>query len=356
MKATISGFLFSLMTLFVLVVSCQNDSETNNSTNESPRIKKYSKVLLPKTSGKYVIGDNISFELESEKTIDSIIFEYLNEQVKFTQSKFDWSSVNARTGTQRLKLTAYMDGNTEVHYPKLKFLSDITPEKYTYRIINTYPHNPNHYTQGLFFKEDTLFESTGPGPLRESKLAKVDLKTGNIYQSTFLQNQYFGEGSTYWKDKIVMLTWISQTGFVFDFNLQQTRTFNYSHEGWGITTIGDTLYVSDGTETIHLLNPNDFSEFDKLQVYNNEGKVLSLNELETINGLIYANVYQEYYIVVIDPASGKVLRKIDLTGILDGLETGDEDVLNGIAYNPSDKKIYVTGKLWPKIFEVQFTK
>lgn len=352
--------LIKLLAIVLLIgfLGCDAEKESE-STTDTPRIKKYSKIALPKSDATFHLGDSVPFDIESEATIDSVQMEYEGEIETFQSGEFTWNAQNAKTGVQKLKLTVYSDEGSETHYPRVKFLSDKAPEQLTYRIVRTLPHDRSAYTQGLFFKEDTLFESTGPyleynGPKVQSRIKKVDLNTGEAYEVTPIETQYFGEGSTNWRDKIFMLTWTSQIGFVFDENLNQVDNFRYTHEGWGMTTKGDTLIVSDGTETLHLIDPRDFSEIGKLQVYTNKSKVLNINELEMIDGLLYANIYQEEQIAVIDPNTGEVLREIAMGGLLSEADAENTDVLNGIAHNPLNGKTYVTGKLWPKLFEVEF--
>lgn len=346
--------------LLVVLAGCDREKESEGSTStNTPRIKKMSKLVTPKSNTTYKLGDSISFALKSEKAIDSVQVEFEGQVNTFSEPTFTWSTDKGKTGIQKLKLTVFSAGETDTHYPRVKFLSDVTPEQYTYKVIRPLPHDKSAYTQGLFFKDDTLYESTGPyleynGPKVQSRIKKVNLNTAEAYTTTPVDPQYFGEGSAYWQDKIFMLTWTSQVGFIFDEKLREISTFRYTHEGWGMTTLGDTLIVSDGTETLHLIDPRDFSELGKLQVYTNKSRVLDLNELEVIDGLIYANIYPEETIVVIDPNSGKVLREIDMSGLLSNAEADQADVLNGIAYNPKSGKTYVTGKLWPKMFEVQF--
>lgn len=352
-----SSYILALISAGVLTLAnCHNEADSGDkSETETPRIKNYSKLTSPKRSAAFKIGDPVPFEVASEKVVDSVTVEYRNESTTYPESSFAWTSSQARTGNQRLKLTVYLEGTTETHYPRLKFLSDVTPEAYTYQVVESYPHSTDAYTQGLFFKADTLFESTGSRG--KSRLMKVNHRNGEIYKSINLESQYFGEGSTYWKDRIYMLTWTSQIGFIFDTNLNQTGTFRFAFaEGWGMATFGDTLIISDGTEKLHFLNPNDLSEFDQLEVYDHEDRVVNLNELEVIDDLIYANVYQEERIVVIDPNTGKIIQEIDLSGLLTQSESSEADVLNGIAYNPKDGKVYVTGKLWPRLFQVSFVK
>lgn len=336
----------------ILIISCNAEKETSDAAKESPRIKKHSKLVSPKVNEDFVLGDTVDFIIESALTVDSILLDYDGEVTVYTEKRFAWIAKNTRTGHQKLRLSVFAEGQSEAHYPKIRFFSDVEPEAYTYEVVSTLPHSETAYTQGLFFMDDTLMESTGRP--RMSTLSKVNLATGEPYQSVSLPGQHFGEGSTYWQDKIIQLTWTSQEGFVYNRNLEQTDNFHYSHEGWGITTLGDTLVVSDGTEVLHLLDPRDFSEIGRLEVYDEQKKIINLNELEIIDGLIYANVWLDDLIVVIDPTSGKVLRSINMSGLMELFESEEADTFNGIAYKPSTGQVFVTGKLWPKLFEVVF--
>lgn len=224
---------------------------------------------------------------------------------------------------------------------------------YTYKIINSNPHDPDAFTQGLVYENNTLYESTGLNG--KSSLRKVDLETGKILQIRNLPSKYFGEGVTVFENKIIQLTWKSKIGFVYDkdsFDLLQT--FNYTTEGWGITHDGTRLIMSDGTDTIYFLDPETFKVIGEIKVFDETGPVTRLNELEYIQGEIYANVWQTDYIVRISPQTGEVIGRIDLRGLL-GMEeiSSGANVLNGIAYDSENDRLFVTGKLWPKLFEIE---
>ncbi len=347
-----------LITLFVL--TCCNDGreKPNETKNKSPRIPRNTSVLSPSPNKMLTIGETVEFKISSKKEIDSILFDDDHKEIIFKTDSFSWESENAVTGEKRFKVTVFFNGKSESHFPRVRFLSDVTPETLSYRVIEKFPHDTEAYTQGLFFLDDMLYESTGRKG--RSSIRKVNLKTGEKIKQVNIDSDYFGEGSTVWEDKIIMLTYRSNVGFVYDTDLNETGKFNYDHEGWGATTLGDTLIISDGTEVLHLLDPRDYSEIGKLEVYNDEGPVKSLNELEVIEGLIYANIYTEDNIAVIDPQTGKVLQIIDLSGLLSDSEKSGLDevneVLNGIAYHKSSGNIYVTGKDWPFLFQVQFLK
>jgi glutamine cyclotransferase len=222
-----------------------------------------------------------------------------------------------------------------------------------YRIVNTYPHDPKAFTQGLVFADDLIYEGTG---LRgQSSLRKVDLKTGNILQIRQLSAQFFGEGITSYGNRIIQLTWRARVGFVYDRQtFQLLDTFNYPTEGWGITHDGRSFIMSDGTSTLYLLDPQTFQEVGRLEVHTRDGPVSRLNELEYVEGEIYANVWKTDRIARISPETGEVVGWIDLEGLLRPEDRNRRiDVLNGIAYDVQNDRLFVTGKLWPTLFEIE---
>jgi len=227
---------------------------------------------------------------------------------------------------------------------------------YGYRIINTYPHNRGAFTQGLIYDGGYLYEGTGS--LGDgSSLRKVALETGRVLQIQPLSGRYFGEGITLWQDNLIQLTWQSHVGFVYDKeSFRQLRSFNYPQEireGWGITHDGTRLMMSDGTPTIHFLNPETFERIGCIRVHDRGEPVPCLNELEYIKGEVFANVWRTNYIVRFSPETGQVLGWIDLAGLLSPEDARGVDVLNGIAYDAEHERLFVTGKLWPKLFEIQ---
>ena len=227
------------------------------------------------------------------------------------------------------------------------------PISYSYRIVNTYPHDENAFTQGLLFDDGVLYESTGL--YGGSSLRRVELETGKILQSYALPIQYFGEGITLFEDKIIQLTWLDNKGFVYDkqsFALLQE--FSYSTEGWGITSDGNRLIMSDGTSTLYFLDPVTFQKIGQVEVTDN-GPVERLNELEYINGKVYANVWEEEKIAIINPQTGQVEGWINLSGIQNAENQNPLNVLNGIAYDAKEDRLFVTGKNWPQLFEIKLT-
>jgi glutamine cyclotransferase len=228
---------------------------------------------------------------------------------------------------------------------------------YGYKILKTYPHDPKAFTQGLvYYKDDILYEGTGMWG--ESSLRKVDLKTGQVLQIHTLPGDIFGEGITLWGDKIIQLTWQHRKGFVYDretFTL--LREFSYPTEGWGITHDGTRLIMSDGSATLFVWDPETLQEIGRIEVRDDKGPVVRLNELEYIRGLIYANVWQTDRIAIIRPDDGRVVGWIDLSGLLAPEDRHARvDVLNGIAYDAEGDRLFVTGKYWPKLFQIQLIK
>jgi glutamine cyclotransferase len=224
---------------------------------------------------------------------------------------------------------------------------------YTYNVVNTYPHDRNAFTQGLVFEDGVLYEGTGG--FGHSTLRRVELETGVVLQIRELSDQFFGEGIAIYEDKIIQLTWQSNIGFVYDKDsFELLQEFNYSTEGWGITHDGERLIMSDGTSTLHFLDPQTFEEIGQLEVYDNDGPVARLNELEYIQGEIYANVWQTDRVARIAPETGRVIGWVELGGLLTTEDLSEPvDVLNGIAYDAEVDRLFVTGKLWPKLFEIE---
>jgi glutamine cyclotransferase len=224
---------------------------------------------------------------------------------------------------------------------------------YTYKIINSYPHDLDSFTQGLVYENGFFYE--GSGLYGKSSLRRVNYNTGEILQIHNLSSEYFGEGITIFDDQIIQLTWKSKIGFVYDKDsFEQSGTFTYTTEGWGVTHDGEHLIMSDGTSNIYYLDPVTFQEEKRIVVKDNNTHVTKLNELEYINGEIYANVWLTNNIVIIEPDTGNVSGWIDLEGLIDhNNQTQNIDVLNGIAYDEENERLFVTGKLWSKIFEIE---
>jgi glutamine cyclotransferase len=228
----------------------------------------------------------------------------------------------------------------------------LEPLNYTYRVVNVYPHDADAFTQGLVFDDGVMYEGTGL--YGESSLRRVDLESGEVLQSYNMSDEFFGEGIAVVDDKIVQLTWRSNVGFVYDkhsFDLLQE--FSYPTEGWGVTYDGSRLIMSDGSANLYFLDPVSFERIGQIEVRDVEaGPVARLNELECVEGYVYANIWYDERIAVIDPGDGRVVGWVDLGGLRDLAGPG-ADVLNGIAYDVEGGRLFVTGKRWSKLFEIE---
>jgi glutamine cyclotransferase len=234
--------------------------------------------------------------------------------------------------------------------------ADGGPPVYGYKIVKAYPHDPEAYTQGLIYRDGFLYESTGRNG--RSTVRKVKLETGEVLQQKRLDPKYFAEGLTDWNGRLIQLTWRSNLGFVYDaatFKLE--KTFLFVGEGWGLTDDGKRLIMSDGSDTLRFLDAATFQERGRLSVRDGSLPVRNLNELEFVGGEIYANIWHTDRIARISPESGRIVGWIDLTGLLPKVyQLEPEGVLNGIAYDAAGDRLFVTGKLWPKLFEIEIER
>ena len=312
---------------------------------------------------KIAFGDDINIgisvklkdgELKETKIFVDSVLVTANPVTEFTYTIKKFENIGKHT----LKVVATKtDGVEGIYFKTFEVLSDIAPEKYGYEIVKSLIHNEFFFTQGLEIHNGYLYESTGENA--KSAIYKVNLQTGKVLQSVKLADLYFGEGITIFNNRIFQLTYKTKIGFIYELEtLAVIDSFRYaSTEGWGLTNNGKHLIMSDGTNILTYLDPVSYKPVKKVQVYDDKNPVLYLNELEYSDGYIYANVYTTNLIVKIDPETGKVFSKIDLDGILTMINTTKQvDVLNGIAIDPVTKKMYVTGKFYPKLFEIKLVK
>lgn len=324
----------------------------------SPRIRKDTKVITPKQNQKFTLGEGTSFEIKAtDVSIDSIRVEFDSELLTFTEAKFEIPVTSEKVGSKRFKTTVFFNGKKETHSTKVIYLPSSAPEEYSYEIVNTYPHDKEDYTQGLLITDGYLFESTGQNGT--SRLEKKVIETGETIQQINLSDDFFGEGLALVEDQFYQITYTSGACFVYNQDFEKVNSFSYKGEGWGLCEYMGNLLMTNRTEKIAVRNPKTFSIIDEIEVYDNNGKIDSVNELEIIDGMIYSNVYLEEYILVIDPNTGAVVKKIDMSNLLTESEAAEIDVnggsvLNGIAYDSEKDRIFVTGKLWPKLYEVKF--
>ncbi len=222
-------------------------------------------------------------------------------------------------------------------------------------VLREIPHDPTAYTQGLLWRDGALYESTGQ--YGSSRLSRIDPHTGAVEQQVFIAPTFFGEGLAQVGDELLMLTWQAERGLVFDIDtFEQTRAFRYRGQGWGLCHDDERLIMSNGSETLTFRDPATFEEIGAVRVTLRGHPLDQLNELECVGALVYANVYQDDYLVIIDPSTGRVTHQIDAADLLTPQESRSVDVLNGVAYDPDGDTFYITGKLWPKMFEVRFVE
>ena len=344
-----------VLCVFVIFFSCSNKS------NKRPR-KPVSSIQIQPSKNQYVFGDKITAQVETklkDGEIKSIELAYENQVLKeTTELDFTVNSIELnKLGNNRLVVNAEKTDELKNSRSKtLTVLSDVEPQQLIYRVINNYPHSKTSYTQGLEYYNGYLYEGTGENG--HSKLMKIDLLSGKPLQSIDLDDKYFGEGITILNDKIYQLTYHAQIGFVYTLEtFEKVDSFRFaSAQGWGLTNDGTYLIMSDGTNVLTWLDPTDFSVVKTLQVANDKGLMTNLNELEYVDGFIYANIYTTDIIAKIDLNTGKVLEQINMAGLVNLYHReGDRiDYLNGIAYDKKNKRMFVTGKLYPKLFQVEF--
>ena len=341
MKTSINVLCLTFLVFILFSCGNSNNRKSNN--------------FLLETNAKnntLVLGETLDLTLKNPKNFNIISISY---SVDDNPIEVPFSTKDLKLGAHKLTATINYDENSESVSLKFFVLNNENPKIYTYKIINQYPHDITSYTQGLEFHNGELYESTGQ--YGESKLRKVNYKTGDVLKNINLSKDYFGEGLTILSKNIYQLTWKENTGFVYDLEtFEKTGSFKYgqSKEGWGLCNDGNVIYKSDGTEDIWVLNPQSQAEESHIQAYHNRGKVVGLNELEWINGKIFANRFQLNGVAIINPINGAVEGVIDFSPLKE-LVTQHQglDVLNGIAYNPDTKTIFVTGKRWDKLFEVE---
>jgi glutamine cyclotransferase len=367
MKYIIS--LFSMLSL-TWIISCSGKPGKTNDNKESfipveeEALSNLITMRLPAENTEFKLGDAVKVLLAQDnrgEPPDSITIFFDGKKItSLAPGAWEYTipaSYTVTTGRKSLKVSAYRRGKARTTITRFMIvLSDKAPVRYGYRIINSYPHERDAFTQGLFYCNGSLYEGTGQET--GSSLREVELTTGKVIRQLNLEPPLFGEGITLYKDRIFQVTWRSNVGFVYDrATFNQINKIYYQTEGWGLTTINDQIVMSDGSNILYFLEPEMFTVVSRLEVYDNEKKADQLNELEYINGEIWANMWMTDLIARIDPLTGRVTGYIDLKGILKDTETdAGINVLNGIAYDKEGNRIFVTGKNWPELFEIKITE
>ena len=316
--------------------------------------------VSPESGQRIAYGEQIKLKLNfPNPSLDSVVYSVDGEAF---MTKKDTSSILFDTkkfgfGDRSLSAKVYASGKEDIAYSNVIVLPP-NAKNYGFEIVNSYPHDTKAYTQGLQYSDGVLYETTGKPQLEGvvTSLRKVNLNTGEVLKIEIPKEDFFGEGMTIVGDKIVFLTWENGKGFFYDkSSFKQLGTFNYenSKQGWGITYDGEKMIKSDGTNRLYFLNANTGKEEGYIGVFDENGPVDLLNELEYIDGKVYANIYGKDVIVIIDPTTGAVEGRINLVGLYTEGRMPNDNELNGIAYDMQAKRLFITGKLWPKLYEIK---
>ncbi|MGB5314892.1 MAG: glutaminyl-peptide cyclotransferase [Robiginitalea sp.] len=330
-----------------LVLSC---GETDLSRNFSLELEKGAKKIQQYQS--------VGVQLKNREglPLDSVVYFLEGQPVTLTDGKLTMAT--PILGTKHLQAHVFSEGQKAIIEAEILVLAKETPALYTYEILNSYPHDPKAFTQGLEFFKDTLYESTGRRGA--STLRKVDFLTGEVLTDVALDKQFFGEGLTVLNDTVYMLTWQSGTGFMFDAQtLRKLGSFEYgeSEEGWGLANDGVQIFKSDGTQRIWTLDPGTLQETGFVETVTDKSVFNKANELEYVDGKLYANVWQKESMMIIDATSGAIEGVVNFGGLKEKVgQHPDLDVFNGVAYHPGRKSFFVTGKNWDTLFEVRIFK
>ena len=355
-------YIFFIICLFCTACCSCNRSGNSTKTNKpAPRRQKAQiAIVSPSNNDKQPLGATVSLSVKARdgaETVDSLRWLVNGKWLKTTKGEdTEWNTSEQTTGTHRIEAVAYYSSGTrDMVSASVILLAPQAPKQYTYKVIQVYPHDTKAYTQGLLFDDGFLYESTGLKG--ESTLRKVNLQTGEPVQVINLPSDVFGEGLALVDGKLIQITWQDKVAFVYDkddFKLLNRINYNI-REGWGLTYDGTHLLMTDGTATLYFLDKDYLTEVRRIEVCDNKGAIDQLNELEYINGELWANVYYTDDIIRIDPKTGTVSGRINLSGLLkdSDIKPSETNVLNGIAYDEKTGKIYVTGKNWPKLFEIQ---
>jgi len=353
--------ILAFLTLGVILTACDGDkkNENNSLSIDSSKLKQT-----------YYINESLSIEVKNPNNIEVDSVVYFSNELKIGSQKdfkpFNYAFKNDKFGRKKIKAIAYSKGNQTETSIDVNLLSNVHPQILKYNVINTYPHDIKAYTQGLEFYNDFLYESTGNGEgvgtrtKGKSSVRKVNPQTGEVIKINELPDEIFGEGATILNNKLYQLTYLNNEAYVYNLeSLEKEQTLPYFKEmqGWGLTNDGTNLYMTDGSDKIYKIDPITFQMIDYVVVSTPNGTIPSVNELEWVNGKIFANFYGQEAIAVINPENGIVEGVIDLSSLRNNVtKHADLDVLNGIAYNKKTDSYFVTGKNWDKMFEIRISK
>lgn len=342
----------SFTSLIVGIVCLSSCNQERKSEGTQVPEGKTATALLPKA--RYVVGD--SLPLSFAKSVSKIDVKFDGSAISVEQNVTDTlklNTVDKKTGWHQLIVKGSTKDKVEfTDTLRVELISDIEPVEIKYTVLESYPHQVTSFTEGLEFYKGNLYEGTGQNG--GSKLMKVDLKTGSSIKEIPLELKYFGEGITIVNDNIYQLTWQSGVCFRYDMNFKLNKTFTYYTQGWGMTHDNKTLIMSDGSSKIYFYN-TEMEKTGEIDVYDQTGPVRNLNELEFVDGYIFANIFESTKIVKIDPKTGKIVGFMNMKPMVPAAVNVTKDVLNGIAHQPFENALYVTGKNWPLLFKIKLT-
>ncbi len=353
-------YIFILVVLCALVLIPIAKSCTREQPQDNPEttVTPATQIVSPTNNEQYTVGDEIVVDIRINKPEEVDLLElFFDDELIQTDlpkenQKITIPTIDARVGKLEVKLVYFgTDGKNHIDTRSVVLFSDVEPVNKKLKVINKYPHDPKSYTQGLEFYKGNLFESTGQ--YGTSYVAETDLKSGLIKRQVDLDPNYFGEGMTIINDTIYQITYRAGKCQVYDLEFNKINEFTYVGEGWGLTNDGEHIIMSNGSDQVVWRNRHTFEEVRKIHVFDNQSSAVQLNELELINGRLFANIYTDSKIVEVDPETGKVIAYIDCSEIVNEQPIG-VDYLNGIAYDSISNTILMTGKLWPTMYQVSF--
>ena len=360
------------MLLLTWMISCSGRPEKMSSgagktvaaTSGEVASARLIKMEFPAENSEFRLNDQVRIVISPEgdnRIIDSVKIYFDGKEVSTLntgETEFTVPpSLLMTTGRKSVKAVAFSNKATQTITRFVVVFSDIVPRKHGYKVVHSYYHDNDAFTQGLFFDGGLLYEGTGQEA--GSSLREVELGTGKVLRQLNLDPSLFGEGITLFNGRIFQVTWRNKVGFVYDkASFSVIKRIYFQTEGWGLATVEKRIVMSDGSNVLYFFDPEMFNVVSRIEVYDNEKKVDQLNELEYINGEIWANIWQSDLIARIDPVSGRVNSYIDLSSLFPEPERREfsADVLNGIAYDAAGKRIFVTGKRWPKLYEISITE
>jgi glutamine cyclotransferase len=357
------GRRFALFFL-VLIAAVSCDQSDSGQVEKTPSLLSPKPTLRVKllNQGTIYYGDTLRLEVESKdqsqsfSSVEISLADGKSVLASSASGKFTLPTKVTGGGMLKVKFDArFEDGQKGVRYKDITVLAREQPQQWSLRVQRKFPHDPTSFTQGFLVHNGFLYEGTGN--YKESRIRKIELATGKVLKERGMDDDIFGEGITIFNNKIYQITYKTSRGFVYDlesFDLVDEFTYNtYTSEGWGLTHNDTALIASDGSANLYFFDPNTLTEIGRMRVFNHRGEVTRLNELEYHNGIIYANIYTAAEIVAIDATTGQVLHEYTARGMIDKSEiTSDMDVLNGIAINPLNGNMLITGKYWSKVYEV----